>query len=60
MNGVSDILGMTKEGRFFAIECKSPTSKRVTEDQLAFLNRVNVAGGIGIVARSVDDVLPYL
>ena len=60
MNGVSDILGLTKEGRFFAIECKAPTSKRITPDQERFLNRVKTEGGIGIIARSVEDVIPYL
>lgn len=60
MNGVADILGVTKDGRFFAIECKSPTSKRVTEDQLRFLNQVKANQGIAIIARSIDDVIPYL
>lgn len=57
--GCADILGMLKGGRFLAIECKSSTG-RVTEEQVAFLGLVARHGGIGIVARGVDDVLAVL
>jgi hypothetical protein len=57
--GCADILGMLKGGRFVAIECKSSTG-RVTEEQVAFLGLVARHGGIGIVARSVDDVVAVL
>ena len=54
--GCSDILGMLTNGRFLAIECKSRTG-RLSPEQAAFLDAVNAGGGLGIVARSVDDVI---
>lgn len=63
--GSSDLIGwksveVTPEmvGRrlavFVAVEVKSQFG-RVTEEQTTFLDAVNRAGGIGIVARSVED-----
>lgn len=46
-------------GRFIAIEVKSPTG-RVRPEQTAFLQTVTRAGGLGFVARSVDDVIDKL
>lgn len=54
--GCSDILGMLTDGRFLAIECKSRAG-RLSPEQSAFLDAVNAGGGLGIVARSVDDVI---
>ena len=45
--------------RFLAIEVKTKTGK-VSPDQVKFLNRVNESGGLGFVARSVDDVIDTL
>lgn len=53
--GCSDVIGQLKDGRFLAIEVKSPTG-RPSAEQLAFLDRVNSAGGVAFLARSVDDV----
>ena len=54
-NGVSDILGFDNTGKFIAIEVK--TSKgRLSQNQKLFLEDVNRNGGVGFVARSVDDV----
>jgi penicillin-binding protein-related factor A (putative recombinase) len=53
-NGVSDILGSYK-GRLMAIEVKTKTG-RVSTEQTEFLELVNRTGGIGFVARSVEDV----
>jgi hypothetical protein len=53
--GCSDILGQLRTGHFLAIEVKRP-STGPTDDQAAFLAQVNAAGGLGLVARSVDDV----
>jgi hypothetical protein len=58
MKGVSDILACF-EGRFLAIEVKRPGG-RVSPDQELFLARVRKAGGIGLVAYSVDDVVEGL
>lgn len=43
------------QGKFVAIEIKSAVGK-TTERQEAYLARVRAAGGVAIVARSVDDV----
>ncbi len=53
--GVSDILGMLKGGQFFAIEVKRPGGKP-TPHQAAFLKSIEDAGGISILAHSIEDV----
>jgi len=53
--GVSDIIGIYK-GKYLAIEVKTPRGK-LSEHQEKFLQAVNLEGGIGFVARSVDDVI---
>ena len=55
MLGVADIIGC-KQGRFFAIEVKSPKGV-LSDHQKEFLLRVQASGGIAIVARSVSDVI---
>lgn len=53
--GVSDIIACYR-GSLVAIEVKSRRG-RLTDEQRLFLNQVAAAGGISIVARSVDDVM---
>lgn len=56
--GCSDIIGQTTitwGGRFIACEVKRP-GELPTDVQMAFLDTVNTAGGIGFVARSLDDL----
>lgn len=53
--GVSDLIGAYK-GRFLAIEVKTKGGK-LSLHQERFLERVNRSGGLGFVARSVDDVI---
>jgi hypothetical protein len=53
--GVDESLGMWIRARFLAIEVKRP-GENPTPEQQAFLERVKRAGGLGFVARSVDDV----
>ena len=66
INGVSDILGILGSavigadgslglGRLLAIEVKS-TKGKATSDQLAFLLHITNRGGLGFIARSVEDV----
>lgn len=57
--GSSDLIGWTNKGRFLAIEVKTDKG-RVTEEQENFLDQVNLSGGIGFVARSVQDVVDKL
>lgn len=57
--GMSDIMGILKDGRTLAIEVKSATGT-VKAHQHEFLNSIATAGGIAFVARSVSDVLTKL
>lgn len=57
--GCSQTCPMRDIGRFIAIEVKTPTG-RVRPEQLAFLQTVTRAGGVGFVARSVDEVIETL
>ena len=57
--GVADILGILKDGRFLAIEVKSPTG-RVSPHQQQFLDEITARGGLAFVARSVDDAQGHL
>ena len=53
--GCSDVLGQLHTGHFFAVEVKRPSTGPTT-DQQSFLDQVNDAGGLAIVARRVEDV----
>lgn len=57
--GGSDLIGWTRDGRFAAIEVKTPTG-RVRPEQQSFIDAVIKAGGRAGVARSVDDVIRIL
>ena len=57
--GCSDILGQLRTGHFLAVEVKRPSTKP-TPEQAAFLAQVNTARGLGVVARSLDDVIAAL
>jgi hypothetical protein len=54
IRGVADVLGIW-QGRPLAIEVKTKTG-RVSPHQKEFLAMWTAAGGIGFVARSVEDV----
>ena len=56
--GVSDIIGCYN-GRFFACEIKVGKGQ-LSDSQKRFLQRVQNAGGIAIVARSCEDVVKVL
>lgn len=53
--GSSDLIGWTADGRFLAVEVKTPTG-RVTKQQLQFIDAVRNAGGVAIVARKTGDL----
>jgi len=56
--GAADFLGIRRrDGRFVACEVKRPVSGVVSPAQELFLTRVRRSGGIGFIARSVEDVL---
>ncbi len=57
--GSSDLIGWDAVGRFLAVEAKTgrvPTTK----EQAAFLGAVVDAGGVAVLARSVEDVIRAL
>lgn len=53
--GTADITGISKDGRFLAVECKIGRNKP-TELQNAYLEEIRKRGGIAVVAYSLDDV----
>ena len=55
--GASDLIGWSPDGKFVAIEVKTQKGV-ITRAQQNFIDRVNDAGGIGVIARSLDD-LPW-
>lgn len=57
--GASDLIGMLRDGRLLAVECKAPAG-RLRPTQTAFLSLVRQHGGVAIVARSCRDVFAVL
>lgn len=54
--GSSDLIGIAGDGsgRFLAVEAKMPKG-RVSDQQESFIEQVNRMGGIGIVAKTLED-----
>ena len=58
--GSPDILAiLPPTGRLLAVECKSPTG-RISPQQEAFGERIKAAGGVYVMARSIDDIIAVL
>ncbi len=57
--GCSDLLGMLKDGRLLAVECKAPKG-RLRDEQTEFLSLVRRYGGVAFVARDCRDVMTAL
>jgi hypothetical protein len=57
--GSADIIGLTPDGRFLAVEVKTRTG-RPTKEQLTFIDAINKQGGIAGVARTPEDALLLL
>ena len=54
--GLSDLVGCTPDGRFFALEVKVPGQKP-RENQLAFLEAIKKQGAIAGWCTSVEEAL---
>jgi len=54
--GSSDIIGIAPDGRFLAVEVKTPKG-RATKEQLTFIEAVRNAGGIAGIASSPQEAL---
>ena len=59
VKGSADILGIAKDGKMIAIECKRK-GKKATAEQLFFLDAIKYRGGYAIVATSLDEVQKIL
>lgn len=57
--GGSDLIGWTADGRFLAVEVKHGRTV-TTSQQIRFVEAVRKSGGVGVIARSVEDVLQAL
>lgn len=55
LKGSSDIIGITKDGKFLAVECKIGKNK-ITMAQSEFLDEITYRGGVAIVAYKVEDL----
>ena len=53
--GCADIIGIAKNGKFIAVECKSSTGRQ-SEEQKKFEHDCVSNGGLYVLARSVDDL----
>ena len=58
--GCTDVLGMMKDGRLLAVECKRPKGGKLSTEQAHFISMVNQFGGCAFVAISAIDVLKNL
>ena len=57
--GCADVLGQMKDGRFLACEVKAAKG-RASPEQVAFLERIRGAGGVGFIAHDLRDVVREL
>jgi hypothetical protein len=57
--GSSDLIGWTECGRFAAIEVKS-AGGRASKEQINFIDRVNKAGGFGIIINNEKELKKML
>lgn len=55
VKGGSDILGIAKNGKMIAVECKIKGNKP-TELQTQFLEEIKSRGGYAIIAYDLEDV----
>jgi hypothetical protein len=53
--GTSDIIGVAKDGRFIAVECKYGSNK-TSMFQDMFLEDVRKRGGYAVVAYGIEDL----
>ena len=57
--GLADVVGMINGGKFLAIELKVGYNKP-SDDQKAFLWKVNEMGGVAFVAYSLEEVIQIM
>lgn len=57
--GSGDLIGWSPDGRFMSVEVKAGRTA-TTDEQEMFAAIVTAAGGIGLIVRSVDEVIGAL
>jgi hypothetical protein len=58
IKGTADIIGCDSNGRFVALEVKTPARRKTaTEEQLRFLKCVSESGGLSGVVCSVEEAV---
>lgn len=58
--GVSDILGILKDGRLLAIEVKRTGIKKGSPEQHKFIDDINERGGLAFIADDLQTVVDKL
>ena len=58
--GCTDLLGMLKDGRLLAVECKRLKGGKLSTEQAHFISMVNQFGGCAFVATNALDVFNNL
>lgn len=53
--GSSDILGLTPDGRFLAVEIKFGDDE-MSDDQIEFFRQVKKRGGVAIEGKTLEDI----
>ena len=57
--GISDVLGVARDGKMIAIECKIKPNKP-TQFQVDFLDEIKRRGGYAVLAYELEDVQKVL
>lgn len=60
MVGSADILGITKDGRFLAVECKREKGGVLSDAQKEFLGKIAGSGGVALCVHSVAELAAKL
>jgi len=59
VRGVSDIIGIMKNGKILCIECKTGYNK-ASDVQKEFIKNINDSNGVAFVAYGIEDVEKHL
>lgn|SRR3990167_5835796 len=55
IRGISDIIGITPQGRLIAVEVKRP-GNHPTHEQKSFLEQIKAKNGIGLCVHSLEEL----
>lgn len=58
--GTPDLLGVSPKGKALSIEVKFSKSDRLRPEQIEYKNKWEAAGGVFIIARTLDDIIEIL